>query len=508
MKASSLPNLNRETTSFTNFFTLVQDPNHHDDTTLNKRQKIEHSEDTEASETSPFKDILSPLLSFNERTENHFPIGGSFYQWDQMDRTQPRWALSPNGSDTNVSVGSNQFSGDDVGWREREFGFEPSLGSERLVMEPATASPWRYVITPYNEYPPLLGLLLKLQNGELEWSTRREILKVLGIMGALDPHAHKRNQLLLGSHGEVTHAASDTGQHNRSMDELPMEPSFATSEDYYSMVAINSLMQILRDPSLSSYHQKVVGSLMFIFKVLPDLFHTLRMCEDGLKEFITRKLGTLVSIVRQHIRKYLPELLLLISELWSSFMLPAANRPVHGYPVLHLVEQLCLALNDEFRTKLPDILPCCIQVLSDAERCNDYTYVLDILHTLEVFGGTLDEHMHLLLPALIRLFRVDASVEIVRASIKTFTRLIPHVQVTSHISALVHHLKLVLDGLVLTKFEHVNVGLETLDGTQVSSYFTYKECSHSEITDSVLYFDSQVLEKVGRLCLGGCRPRS
>ncbi|KAK1364291.1 hypothetical protein POM88_039852 [Heracleum sosnowskyi] len=74
---------------------------------------------------------------------------------------------------------------------------------------------------------------------------------------------------------------------------------------------------------------------------------------DGLKEYITWKLGTLVSVVRQHIR---------IS-----------------------IEQLCLALNDEFRTYLPVILPCCIQVLSDAERCSDYTYVHDILHTLEVF---------------------------------------------------------------------------------------------------------------------------
>lgn len=54
---------------------------------------------------------------------------------------------------------------------------------------------------------------------------------------------------------------------------------------------------------------------------------------------------------------------------------------------LHLVEQLFLALNDEFRTYLPVILPSCIQVLSDAERCSDYTYVPDILHTLEVFGG-------------------------------------------------------------------------------------------------------------------------
>ncbi|KAL5182201.1 Serine/threonine-protein kinase TOR [Glycine soja] len=324
-----------------------------------------------------------------------------------------------------------------------------------------------YVITPYNEYPQLLGLLLKLLNGELVWSTRREVLKVLGIMGALDPHLHKRNQKTLpGPHGDVTRSASDSSQQIQSMDEFPMDlwPSFASSDDYYSTVAINSLMRILRDPSLASYHLKVVGSLMFIFKsmglgcvpylpkVLPDLFHTVRTCEDSLKDFITWKLGTLVSIVRQHIRKYLQDLLSLISEFWSAFTLPAPARPGLGYPVLHLVEQLCLALNDEFRTYLPVILPGCIQVLSDAERCNDYTYVLDILHTLEVFGGTLDEHMHLLLPALIRFFKVDASVDIRRAAIKTLTSLIPRVQVWQAL--------LVVRALVLPPVEDVETWLK------------------------------------------------
>ncbi|KAG0469712.1 hypothetical protein HPP92_016412 [Vanilla planifolia] len=318
-----------------------------------------------------------------------------------------------------------------------------------------------YVITPYIEYPLLLGLLLKLLNGESAWSTRREVLKVLGIMGSLDPHVHKRNQLSLpGSHGEVNRPASDPSQLIVSMEELPTDiwPSFVTSEDYYSTVAISSLMRILRDPSLSSYHLMVVGSLMFIFKsmglgcvpylpkVLPDLFQAVRTCDDGLKEFITWKLGTLVSIVRQRIRKYLPELLGLISELWSSFSLPATCRSVHGSPILHLVEQLCLALNDEFRSYLMDVLPNCIQVLGDAERFNDFSYVPDILHTFEVFGGTLDEHMHLLFPALIRLFKVDASIDIRRHAIKTLTKLIPRVQVSGHVSALVHHLKLVLDG--------------------------------------------------------------
>lgn len=38
--------------------------------------------------------------------------------------------------------------------------------------------------------------------------------------------------------------------------------------------------------------------------------------------------------------------------------------------------------------------------------------------------------MHLLLPALIHLFKVDGLVEIRRAAIKTLTKLIPRVQVS------------------------------------------------------------------------------
>lgn len=41
-------------------------------------------------------------------------------------------------------------------------------------------------------------------------------------------------------------------------------------------VAIKALMRVLRDPTLSSYHHKVVGSLMYILKVvLPSLLSTL-----------------------------------------------------------------------------------------------------------------------------------------------------------------------------------------------------------------------------------------
>ena len=39
------------------------------------------------------------------------------------------------------------------------------------------------------------------------------------------------------------------------------------------------------------------------------------------------------DVFKQHIRKYLPELLSLTSELWSSFSLPASTRPSRGFPV-------------------------------------------------------------------------------------------------------------------------------------------------------------------------------
>jgi hypothetical protein len=58
-------------------------------------------------------------------------------------------------------------------------------------------------------------------------------------MGALDPHAHKRNQHNLpGQHREALRPTIETAQHIVSMEELPTDfwPSFSASEDYYSTV--------------------------------------------------------------------------------------------------------------------------------------------------------------------------------------------------------------------------------------------------------------------------------
>jgi FKBP12-rapamycin complex-associated protein len=60
------------------------------------------------------------------------------------------------------------------------------------------------VMSPYMEYPQLLSVLLRMLNeGEGSAAVRREVLKVLGIIGALDPHTHKTNQADLQGEGKL-----------------------------------------------------------------------------------------------------------------------------------------------------------------------------------------------------------------------------------------------------------------------------------------------------------------
>lgn len=73
-------------------------------------------------------------------------------------------------------------------------------------------------------------------------------MQVLGILGALDPHVHKRNQQSLqGGLGEGDHAVvSDVPRQIHSMEELFLEiwPAgglFMTSDDYFYTVISDSI---------------------------------------------------------------------------------------------------------------------------------------------------------------------------------------------------------------------------------------------------------------------------
>ncbi len=106
-----------------------------------------------------------------------------------------------------------------------------------------------YVIEPFIRYPKLLEILINEIKTEQGASIRREVVKVLGTLGALDPYKHKIIQIEVRQEkNQVVGAGDGVGG---SAHQPPHEVSGMGSEEYYLTVSVGALMKILRDPSLA-----------------------------------------------------------------------------------------------------------------------------------------------------------------------------------------------------------------------------------------------------------------
>ncbi|KAI9091315.1 armadillo-type protein [Phlyctochytrium arcticum] len=295
-----------------------------------------------------------------------------------------------------------------------------------------------WVIEPYLRFPNLLGVLVDILKTEQCLTIRRETVKVMGIIGALDPYKHKITsrdpERVLGGQGEEV-SSSTAGS-----------PS---SEDYYPTVAVSALMKILRDSSLSIHHTAVIQAVMYIFKtlslkcvpflpqIMPPFLSMMRACPIGMLEFHFQQLGLLVSIVKQHIRGYLQDLLSLIQEYWS----PTSNIQI---TILSLVEAIAVALDGEFKVYLPILLPQMLQIF-EADTTEKRQLTQKVLHAMITFGSNLEEYLHLVVPVIVRQFeKADAPTHLKRHAIQTIGYLCKKINFTDQASRIIHPLVRVL----------------------------------------------------------------
>lgn len=331
-----------------------------------------------------------------------------------------------------------------------------------------------FVVQPYVEYPQLLGILLKIL-GEGGPSGRREISRVLGIIGALDPHIHKLNLAELQGEGKLEREGvrpqfpgrpppgTELGTLIPGMeagmafqDLLPAPGLVASSEDYYPTVAINALMRVLRDPTMSSLYSRAVHALFkivrsmglgfvpYLHKVVPVLLTLTRAVDEVHRRVeMFKALTDLVVLMQQHIRKFLPDFLALVDAFWS-------ETPAMLPHILNLLAELSSTLRDDLRQHTPELLPKFVSLFTEAERTGDFSMIRPALSALRALGPVLEDNLPLLLPSLVRVICPSgpgsAPLVVQEDTLHAMQDLLPRMQLASYSSAILHPLIRVVNG--------------------------------------------------------------
>lgn len=268
-----------------------------------------------------------------------------------------------------------------------------------------------HVVTPYMEYPNLMDMLLNLLKTEQQARDRRETIRVLGLLGALDPYKHKVNQGLIDFQTVSTLIPISESSENDNFDSniMLVNMSPLVLDEFYPAIVVTSLMRIFRDSQLSQHHASVIHSITFIFqslgikcvpyisRVTPTLLQTIRNTDNSsFREFLFTQLAQLISVVKIHIRNYLEDIFDIIREYWTP------NSQVQ-LTLIMLVEHITVAVGTEFKIYLRKILPNMLRVLK-YDRSKDKLLTEKLLLTIQKFENNLDDVLLSIIPAITALF--------------------------------------------------------------------------------------------------------
>lgn len=116
------------------------------------------------------------------------------------------------------------------------------------------------VIKPYTDHPQLMVILFRMLRTETNQPTRLELIRTIGMLGALDPFKHKVLQ------GGMDDPNADTSGPRVTDITLLMNISTPSNDEYYQTVVIHSLVGVLNDSTLKELHYEAIQAVMLIFR--------------------------------------------------------------------------------------------------------------------------------------------------------------------------------------------------------------------------------------------------
>lgn len=176
-------------------------------------------------------------------------------------------------------------------------------------------------------------------------------------------------------------------------------------------------------------------------QVLPAFLNVMRTCPVGLQEYYFQNLGQLISMVKQHVRNHLAPIMTTIRDFWTS-----TTNPGLQVIIIDVIQSIALALDAEFKAYLPNLLPLMLQSfehdLSEPRRQNS---LIRVLHAFGIFGSSLEEYLHLIIPSIVRTFEMsDVPIVLRKQAMQTVSQLCRKINFADHASRIIHPLARVL----------------------------------------------------------------
>lgn len=335
-----------------------------------------------------------------------------------------------------------------------------------------------YVIEPYDKYPLLLPLLIDTLRSDAhtgDWQHRQQIIRCIGTLGALDPARVQRLAssksdpvgggdgpaiaLLEGEKKAQTWPWLSSGYHHAKS-----SIDGAERTDLFSAHAVAALLKMLNDSSLVSQHTQVIQVLMKIFKsidhgcvpflpqIMAAFMQVLRTLESAERQVLLRHLADLVRIAGTSMAAYLQDVFEVIGDIWRE---PSARTPDGDsvgttFSLLTLMEEISRCHPDALKAYLGSLLPSILGLLHQRRNNKHRVVATQVLRTIVVFGHTLGDFLHLVIPALIRRCEEEGDCEstdlsIRECAIRALGELSKELQFPHLLSRVVHPLLRILD---------------------------------------------------------------
>ncbi|CAF0930015.1 unnamed protein product, partial [Didymodactylos carnosus] len=307
-----------------------------------------------------------------------------------------------------------------------------------------------YVVEPLQKYPILLEVLLNFLKSEVPIPFRRETIRVLGFLGAVDPYNIRTN---LGNVRGITYDMNDITSTHRvraeadpveiSSNELLVASGSQSLHDFYTSMAIYVCLRVLKDPNSTQLHYKAVQSISIILQwlgakctqyvplVIPRLLQIIGNADEKNLEAYIRQINIIIISIKNAIIPYVNEIIQLIRDHWDQHV----NLQIL---LIQTIESLSQALNDEFRHYIHLLLHFVMNTFRmDQNDERRHRVLSQMFITLNKFGKTLKPHFNVVLPSILEIASSPLnSIQLRREALDVIELLAEKVHLSDYVSAI------------------------------------------------------------------------